>query len=232
MFTFVLQSASAKTFTHQLIIGLIAFCLLSDLGQAQIDDNAETRWRQPSPQDTSEVTKKKPKKAPARVRIGLRLTPFRKMVTGEKRKTKTQFVPDKTLRHTLRARLNKVNHFFVGDFHVETRPQSWVKQSRRYSILLTVYRRYGSFGQLEENIGNIELSGVLEEQDQNVFILYGSSAKRMRDKFGNPVLDLVAGYRPGETTKARSKQATAHYKRPVPPKLPPTATGSKIRGRF
>ena len=136
------------------------------------------------------------------------------------------------MRHTLRARLNKVNHFFVGDFHVETRPQSWVKQSRRYKIKLTVYRRYGAFGQLEENIGSVDLAGVLEEQDQNVFILYGSTAKRLRNKFGQPVLDLVAGYRPGETTKARKKFSSAHYRRPVPPKMPATTGKPKIRGRF
>jgi hypothetical protein len=191
-----------------------------------------SRWQSASPQDTRSL-KKKPEKAtaPARVRIGLKLTPFNKVVNITKGKKNTQFVPENILRHTLRARLNKVNHFFVSDFHIETRPLSWIKKNRKYKLRLNIYRRYGAFGQLEEKVGSMDIAGILEEQDKNIFILYGSNAKRLRNKFGQPVLDIVAGYRPGETAGARTA-TKSKGKRPTPRKKPNNAQGSSIRGRF
>ena len=210
--------------------------LLVSIGSEQVSAKnnmtSGTRWQTPSNQDTSRITlQPKKAKAPARVRLGLKLTPFHKVVNIIKGKKHAQFVPDNVLRHTLRARLNKINHFFVSDFHIETKPLKWIKKNRRYKLRLTIYRRFGSFGQLEEKIGSMDLAGVLEEQDQNIFILYGSAAKRLRDKFGHPVLDIVAGFRPGETARARTAQK-APARRPVPRRAPANSTNSAIRGRF
>ena len=65
-------------FMPRYILSMVMLIGISMIGSdvlAQIEDNTQSRWRQPSPQDASAVMKKKPKKAPARVRIGLRLTP-------------------------------------------------------------------------------------------------------------------------------------------------------------
>lgn len=170
---------------------------------------------------------------PVRVRIGLRLTPFKKMASrGQDGQSATHYLPMEPLRHTLRARLNKPNHFFVGDYHVETKPLKWVRKSRRYEVQLDLYRRYGAFGQLEEFVGSVSLNGVLEEQEDNVFVLLGTARQRFRDKFGNPVIDLVAGFQPGAPapTGPELTQSEATTRAPVEP--PRETPGPIIRGRF
>jgi hypothetical protein len=186
-------------------------------------------WVAPTAEQAKDVNAKA--KVPVRVRIGLRLTPFKKVVTEARDgASTTRFVPLEPLRHTLRAQLNKANHFFVGDYHVETQPLSWVRQSRRYQVRLKVYRRYGAFGQLEESVGSADLSGVLEEQEANVFVLLGVARKRLRDKFQNPVLDIVAGYTPGGLRVGPTVSQGAPARKPV--EAPPTSDGAILRGRF
>jgi hypothetical protein len=147
---------------------------------------------------------------PARVRIGLRLTPFKKVVTRHADgSTETRFIPGEPLRHTLRARLNQGNHFYVGDWHVETIPTKWIQKTRRYEVQLSLYRRYGAFGQLEENVGSVVLSGDLEEQADGVHVLVGVVRQRLRDKFGNPYLDVIAGSQPAAITVAPATQVKA-----------------------
>jgi hypothetical protein len=186
-------------------------------------------WVAPTADQAKDVNAKA--KTPVRVRIGLRLTPFKKVVTQARDgAATTRFVPLEPLRHTLRAQLNKVNHFFVGDYHVETQPLSWVRQSRRYQVRLKVYRRYGAFGQLEEMVGNADLSGVLEEQEANVFVLLGVARQRLRDKFQNPVLDIVAGYTPGGLREGPTVSQGGGQRQRV--EAPPQADGAILRGRF
>ncbi len=170
---------------------------------------------------------------PIRVRIGLRLTPFKKVLAKSREGVnETHYVPMEPLRHTLRARLNKANHFFVGDYHVETKPLKWIRKSRRYEVQLDLYRRFGAFGQLEEFVGSVQLNGVLEEQEDKVFVLLGTARQRFRDKFQNPVIDLVAGFQPGVAgptgPELSQSEATSHG--PVEP--PRDTPGPIIRGRF
>jgi hypothetical protein len=133
--------------------------------------------------------------AQPRVRIGLRLTTFLKTITKDAEgKPVESYVSREPLRHTLRARLNKVNHFYFGSWHVETSPQKWIRETRRYDIRLSLYRRYGAYDLLEELVGHVDLSGTLENQDENIYIFNGVVRERIRDKFGFPLLDVVAGY--------------------------------------
>lgn len=135
--------------------------------------------------------------AQPRVRIGLRLTTFLKTISKDPEgKAVESYVSREPLRHTLRARLNKVNHFYFGSWHVETTPQKWIRESRRYDIRLSLYRRYGAYDLLEELVGHVDLSGTLENQEENIYLLKGVVRERIRDKFGFPLLDVVAGYEP------------------------------------
>lgn len=170
---------------------------------------------------------------PVRVRIGLRLTTFKKVAAKTREgAAETHFVPMEPLRHTLRARLNKSNHFFVGDYHIETKPQKWVRKSRRYEVQLDLYRRYGAFGQLEEFVGSVKLNGVLEEQADQVYVLLGTARQRFRDKFQNPVVDLVAGFQPGAPAANGPEISQTEGATQVPAVPPAGATGPIIRGRF
>jgi len=168
----------------------------------------KSRWMAPQSEQVKALNQQAA--MPARVRIGLRLTPFKKVVTRHADgSTETRFIPGEPLRHTLRARLNQGNHFYVGDWHVETIPTKWIQKTRRYEVQLSLYRRYGAFGQLEENVGSVVLSGDLEEQADGVHVLVGVVRQRLRDKFGNPYLDVIAGSQPAAITVAPTTQVKA-----------------------
>lgn len=154
--------------------------------------------------------------AQPRVRIGLRLTTFVKtMSKGAQGKTLESYVTREPMRHTLRARLNKVNHFYLGSWHVETTPLKWMRETRRYDIRLSLYRRYGAYDLLEELIGHVDLSGVLEQQEENIYVLKGSVRERIRDKFGFPLLDVVAGYEPQGPVSTGQGPGPARSQRPA-----------------
>jgi len=191
------------------------------------------RWVAPTPAGAKAINERRAQ--PAKVRIGLRLTPFRQVVTQDRNGRSVEHsMPLEALRYTLRARLNKVNHFFVGKWHIETTPEQWVRTTRHYVVKLDIYRRYGAFGQLEENVGSLQLRGVLDEGENNVHVLLGVARVRLRDKFGRPVLDVVAGFAPGAQAKA---PALSLRRREAPPpkapvKPPKDYSGELLRGRF
>ncbi|MEZ4743118.1 MAG: hypothetical protein R3B45_11850 [Bdellovibrionota bacterium] len=131
---------------------------------------------------------------PAKVRIGLRLTPFRKVVYATKNgQTLTKYRPDPMLARTLRARINKVNHFFFDEFHVETKPLNWSKEKKILKMRLKINRVYGPYGKVEEKLGHIDITGRLTGQD-GLYVLEGVGRGRFVDKRKNPVVDVVAGY--------------------------------------
>jgi hypothetical protein len=188
------------------------------------------KWIPPQQEEARDINAKA--NAVPRVRIGLRLTPFNKVMTREKDgKVSSRFVPSEPLRHTLRARLNQPNHFFVGEWHIESKPLKWVQKSRRYEVRLSIYRRYGAFGQLEENVGYVDLAGVLDEQENNVHVLIGVARARLRDKFQNPLLDVVAGFAPGTTKQGPTISQQKAPARRVPD-APMESNEALIRGRF
>lgn len=168
-----------------------------------------------------------------RVRIGLRLTPFVQIVNQAPNGQRSiRFIPAEPLRHTLRARMNTINHFFVSDWHIESKPLRWIKKTGRYDMRLTFYRRYGAFGQLEEHIGSVDAAGVLGEEKERVHVLIGVTRQRLRDKLGNPYLDVVAGFAPVPTTTPfdLSKVDRSPPKGPAEP--PSNYSGPFVRQRF
>lgn len=199
---------------------------------AAVSNVPKAKWLAPEAAEANVINEKSA--MPAKVRIGLRLTPFNKVITRNRDGTvDTRYVPGEALRHTLRARLNKVNHFFVGDWHIESVPLKWIQKTRRYEVRLNVYRRYGAFGQLEESAGTMDLSGVLEEQQDNVHVLLGVARKRMRDSMGQPLVDVVAGFGPG-TVPPKGPSISKNEPSPAtaPAVAPATFDGELIRGRF
>lgn len=192
-------------------------------------DDSKSRWTPPPVDQVKAVNSQL--NVPAKVRIGLRLTPFKKVVTRHPDgSTETQYIAAEALRHTLRARLNQANHFYVGEWHVVTAPVKWVQKTRHYEVQLQLNRRYGAFGQLEENVGSVLLSGVLEEQEDHVHVLIGAVRQRLRDKFGNPYLDVVAGSQAAPQPSAQAAPAAASPHKAASAQMgTPAATG---QGRF
>lgn len=191
--------------------------------------NRKREWLAPDTATAKQINEHN--KLPPQVRIGLRLTPFKKITTKLRDGSdETRFLPAEPLRHTLRARLNKTNHFFVGEWHIETVPTKWINKTRRYEVRLNVYRRFGAFGQLEESLGSVDLAGVLEQQEDRLFVLLGVARKRLRDKFQNPSLDIVAGFSAPEKPQQVAKGAASA----IIPESPSGVggDGAILRGRF
>ncbi|MBM4252579.1 MAG: hypothetical protein FJ146_11460 [Deltaproteobacteria bacterium] len=161
---------------------------------------SNTHWQAAEPLAISAEAPAAPK--PRRVRIGLKLIPYKKIITRQLNgKIDSRYLQAGAMRHTLKARLNEPNHFYLGDWHIETVPTKWTKQTGHYEVQLRIAERFGPYGQLEEDRGSLTLSGKLEEQERSIDVLVGVARQRFRDKFGNPQLDVIAGYLPeGELT--------------------------------
>lgn len=131
----------------------------------------------------------------ARVRIAFLLTPYREIeVKLPSNQTVKKMVPAEPLRHTLRARINKLNHFFVGDWHFETIPLRLIRQTQKFSIRINAYHRYGTDGEVEEDVGSIELTGILKKTRDGLYVLYGSAEKMLTSKDGTALAKLAVGY--------------------------------------
>lgn len=126
-----------------------------------------------------------PKQAPriARVRIPIELTSFAKFnLRDQLGRMRVQFRPVKTKKHVLRARIETPNHFYVGDWHIETVPVAWSKKEKLLTLKVRFYKRYGNHKKLEEVVGDTQVKGLLEGED----FLYDFLGKKVV-KFTNPL---------------------------------------------
>ncbi len=129
----------------------------------------------------------------ARVRVPLRLTRFEPIVVQSEQGTRR--IEHKSLApisYNLRATINRSNHFYLADWHIETIPMKWEKDARRWQVELKFYKRYGQEQELEEFIGTLPLQGRLVG-DERLFTLETQSKQQFKNKRGSPVLTVEAG---------------------------------------
>ncbi len=129
----------------------------------------------------------------AQVRIGLKLIPYQPMaVKGKDGKTTLKPQALATIQHTLRARIERVNHFYFGDWHVETIPEAWSRETMKYRVKLRFYKRYGAGKDLEEMVGHTIVQGTLEGRNY-LYELKGNVTTRFKNRRGEPVLAATIG---------------------------------------
>lgn len=129
-----------------------------------------------------------------RVRIPIVLQAWTTVSTKSRDGTNRESrIPQKPISHILRARIEKPNDFFVGDWRIQTTPIRWLKNTNQYQVRLEVYRRYGEAGQIEESLGTMNLTGILQKQADGLFLVQGSAKKRFNDHNGQPIASLEAG---------------------------------------
>lgn len=137
-----------------------------------------------------------------RVRIPLTYKSWNDVETrspdGAMRKSR---IPGKSITQVLRARIERSNDFYLGAWRVQTTPVRWLKRSNQYQVRLEVFRRMGDAGQLEESLGSVMLTGILDKQDDGLFMLQGTARRIFRDKSGDPILDVEAGSHPQDEEK-------------------------------
>lgn len=131
------------------------------------------------------------------VRIGLNLTPYRKVSVGRGGGGGSQFnyLPAGTLRRTLRARIDKPNHFYIDGYHIETVPLRWVRPKREYTIRLSfAHRPNRSRSGVEKHLGYVDVRGHLKQSTPDVYLLIGANHKTFFNNLSEPFLRAVVGY--------------------------------------
>lgn len=148
----------------------------------------------------------------AKVRIPIKIYPYEKVLiygsSGEKRQEFRQLPP---MEHTLRARIEQVNHFYIGEWHIETIPQSWSRASRVLELDVRVYKRYGEQRELEESIGKMRLKSILQGEDF-VYNAQGFAQSRFVNKNAQPIVRIELGRLYDNDTVAKSQSNTQEDK--------------------
>ena len=148
-------------------------------------------------------------KKTARVRIGIKLSPYEKIVVRSNTgKRKISFKKNVELKNYLRARFDKTNHFYIGDWHVETRPVSWKKEQNLLKMELSFFKRYGDDRSLEDYVGKMDVSGITK--GGNFVYMFDAHKKSIfRNKLGHPIVDVEVGpikrKRPANIAKRKKK---------------------------
>ncbi len=168
---------------------LLLFCLSAANLEAKGTESLETF----KPVESPFIRAPKKIKKTARIRIGIKLSPYEKIVVrGHSGKRKVSFRKDVVLKNYLRARFDKANHFYIGDWHVETRPLSWKKEQNLLKMELSFFKRYGDDRSLEDYVGKMEVSGIAK--GSNYVYLFETHKKMIfRNKHGHPIVDVEVG---------------------------------------
>ena len=124
------------------------------------------------------------------VRIALTLTLYKKQTQIKAKDTYTALPAEK---FTLRAALDRSNHYYLDKWHLVTRPLSWAKQTRKYQTTITIFRRFGKNNEVEEKIGSVVANGTLKTYSE-FYVLQNFQQKIFKDKAGNPKLHAVVGF--------------------------------------
>jgi len=177
VFVFAISTAAQKS--------LSAAAPALGAAASQLYNSAE-----PSALDSSSVAAS----ATQRVRIPVTLKAWTELDAraADGKSVKTRII-GQPVNHVLRARLEKSNDFYLGDWRVQTTPIRWLRRSNQYQVKLEVFRRFGEVGQLEETMGAVTLTGILDKQDDGLYMLNGTARRVFRDKNGDPILDFDAG---------------------------------------
>ena len=102
-------------------------------------------------------------------------------------------IAGRPISQVLRARIERANDFYLGDWRIQTTPVRWLKRSNQYQVRLELFRRYGEAGQIEESLGSVTMTGVLEKQDDELYILNATARRIFRDKTGDPIVEIESG---------------------------------------
>ncbi len=129
----------------------------------------------------------------AKVRIPVRIFPFEKvLIYGANGQQRQEFRRLPPLEHTLRARIEQVNHFYIADWHIETIPVSWSSASKVLELDVRLYKRYGKKRELEESVGKLRLKSILQGQNF-LYNAQGFAQSRFVNKNGHPIVRLELG---------------------------------------
>lgn len=126
-----------------------------------------------------------------RVRIALMIEPFA-VIQPVGLQAKRKIIAQDPVRHTLRARMDGENHFYFPGWHIESRPLQLSASKRSLKMQLTLYKRMGSYGEVEERVGVADVQGTMDGNGPT-FDLIGAKTTLFKDKQGVPIMRVTAG---------------------------------------
>jgi hypothetical protein len=132
-----------------------------------------------------------------RIRIPIVLKSWQEVsaVDSSGRETTSRIV-GQPVSQILRARIERSNEFYVGNFRIKTVPMRWLRNSQQYQIRLEVFQTAGSSSQIEASLGSVILTGNAKKQTDGLYLLTGTARRLFRSKAGEPILDFTAGQQP------------------------------------
>lgn len=140
--------------------------------------------------DTMIRLPKKPEKE-AKVRIGVSLTPYQKVIVKDSYGVnQIRFTKAKTILRNIRTQIAKRSHFYIDEWHLETIPISWDKSTKKLSYDIKLSKRYGNRRQLEEFIGSIKVSGILQGT-KLIYNFMGHGGVRFKNKNNYNIAELT-----------------------------------------
>lgn len=176
------------------ILGILSTSMMSSIASATDSGAAQNRMFTPRFGASKNPYQQDPVEKVYRIRIPLMMQAYHEVAaTKSDGKIRPAKVPAKPVSHMLRARIDKPNDFYVGDWKIQTIPVRWDKETNMYQVKVDVYRRLGEQGQVEETLGSISLTGQLVKQGDRLYTIQGSANKRFVDAYGQPLLELQVG---------------------------------------
>lgn len=176
---------------YMLILTMVLTSFTEEKLCAEIPDPSNTHIKSIALKNHIERNQLNPEKSEhAKIRIGLKITEF----THEK----NQFNPSQETvsgikRHTLRAGALKSNHFYLGSWHIVTKPMGWNRHNGSFTMQITFYKQYGPKNEVEEKTGSLILKGTLKGT-QSPYILHGMSRNVFRNAQNLKIADITAGF--------------------------------------
>lgn len=139
----------------------------------------------------------------ARVRIPLQLIAYEQLkVTDAEGHLKIQNHAKSPMKHHLRARLDRPNHFYIANWHIESNPVKWDQLTHQFQVQLRFFQRLGDSQDMEEALGSMDVAGILEGTP-SLMTLKAQGEKRFVDRQNIPLLDVILGHT-GRQDVARS----------------------------
>ena len=104
---------------------------------------------------------------PDRIRFSLELAQIESIPVRRADGTKNrQDLVTNKMKHTLRARLDRVNHFYVGAYHVATEPLTKVDPEKPFQLRIRIAKQIGTSPGVEETIGHFIASGSVHRDGE------------------------------------------------------------------
>ena len=124
--------------------------------------------------------------------------------------TQNQSTPPLTtmIHKTLRASLNRPNHFVFNSYHIETIPLSWNPADQQYKVRLSLSQNLSSHKAIAHHIGYLDLTGRLEAQHLGritqaqlnhhhtaIYLLIGTATKIFHSQsYSGATVEVHAGF--------------------------------------